>query len=57
MRKIGDKATGTVIQSLLALRLSAFLTGATQISLAAVAANRKSGIRIPPRRFCVRRGE
>src|SRR5579862_859237 len=40
MRKIGDKATGTVIQSLLALRLSAFLTGATRIS------NRKSGIRI-----------
>ncbi len=41
MRKIGDKATGTVIQGLLALRLSAFPTGVTRIS------NRKSGIRIP----------
>ncbi|HXP69084.1 MAG TPA: hypothetical protein VOA88_07355 [Candidatus Dormibacteraeota bacterium] len=43
MRKIGDKATGTVIQGLLDFRPSAFLTGATRIS------NRKSGIRIHPK--------
>src|ERR1700746_3080073 len=47
MRKIGDKAKGSVIQRLHCLRLSALLTGTTRIS------NRKSGIRIPrkPRRI------
>jgi hypothetical protein len=40
MRKIGDKATGTVIQGPHGLRSSALPTGATRIS------NRKSGIRI-----------
>jgi hypothetical protein len=43
MRRIGDKANGSVIQRLHSLRSSALLTGATRIS------NRKSGIRIRPK--------
>jgi hypothetical protein len=40
MRKIGDKATGSVIERLRRLNSSALLTGSIRIS------NRKSGIRI-----------
>jgi hypothetical protein len=40
MRKIGDKANGSVIQRLHRLRSNALLTGSIRIS------NRKSGIRI-----------
>ena len=46
MREIGNMASGGVIQGPLRPLSSAFLTGAIRISLAAVAANRKSGIRI-----------
>jgi hypothetical protein len=47
MRQMGNMANGRVIQGLHGLRLSAFHAGEIRISLAAVAANRKSGIRIP----------
>jgi hypothetical protein len=43
MRKIGDKANGSVTQGPLGLRSSALLTGTIPIS------NRKSGIRIRPK--------
>jgi hypothetical protein len=49
MQEMGNMANGGAIQGPLGLRLSAFHVGDIRIPLAAVAANRKSGIRIHPK--------
>ena len=55
MREIGNMANGTVIRGPLGPALRAFRLGRIRIPLAAVAANRKSGIRIHPKSPEIRR--